>query len=216
MARKPKTRKEMTAFLSNHFRYDTMRSWNGASSFAANIKLHHIEFPDKETLDRAWDLLDVEEAFDDFRNVLAEFAERHDHRYQICTNGRSGGYLVLYNGGKKDTGYKSFCPKCGQRNYQVAKEGDVCGVCKHPRTNYTHPVMTTYTTGESVGDPYGDYEEWGLWSLKALVNVVWDFDKTVKAAIQAFIDYARNNEVVNETILVSKTIKVARPVGGEA
>lgn len=215
MARKPKSRKEMIAYLSNHFRYSTMSSWNGSSSFAVNVKLHRIEFPDKETRDRAWGLLDVEEAFDDFNDVLADFACRHDYSYQIGHNGRSGGYLVLYSGGKKDTGYKSFCPKCGQRNYQVAEEGkNLCGVCKHPRTNYTHPVMTTYTTGKHIGDQYGDYEDWDTWSLKDLVNVVWDFDKTVKAAVQAFIDYARDNEAAEETIMVPKKVKVSRPVGG--
>jgi ribosomal protein L37E len=215
MARKPRSRKEMIAYLSNHFRYDTMSSNNRATSFAAKIKLHHIEFPDEETRDRAWDLLDVEEAFDDFRDVLADFDERHNYSYQIGTNGRSGGYLVLYSGGKEDTGYKSYCPKCGQRNYKVAVEGNnLCGVCKHPRTNYTRPIMRAYTYGKTVGDYYGNYEDWETRSLKELVDVVWDFDKTVKAAVQAFIDYARHNEAAEETVMVPKKIKVSRPVGG--
>ena len=214
MARKPRTRKEMISFLATHQRYDTMRSWNRGTSFSRNIKLHRIQFPDNETRNRAWDLFDVEEAFEGFNDVLLEFNIRHDYHYQIGTNGRSGGYLVLYKGGKKDSGYKSYCPACGQRNYQVAEEGvSLCGVCKQLRHNYTYPVMSIYTTGETIGEPYGsEYEDWDTSSLKNLVDIVWDFNKTVEAAVQAFVDYARLNEAAEETIMVPKRVKVSRPV----
>lgn len=33
-----KDRKEMIAFLKNHFRYDTMNSWNRSTSYANNVK----------------------------------------------------------------------------------------------------------------------------------------------------------------------------------
>ncbi len=214
---KPRSRKEMILFLSNHQRYDTMSSWNRGTSFSRNIKLHRIQFPDTETRNRAWELLDVEEAFAEFDDTIAEFNARHGYSYQIHRNGRSGGYLVLYHGGRKDTGYKSYCPACGQRNYQKAEEGkNLCGVCKHPRRNYTHPVMTMYTTGETIGEPYGEYDDWDTCSLKSLVDVVWDFDKTVEAAIQTFIDFALHNEAAEETIMVPKKVKVSRPVGGAA
>jgi hypothetical protein len=214
---KPRSRKEMILFLSNHQRYDTMSSWNRGTSFSRNIKLHRIQFPDTETRNRAWELLDVEEAFAEFDDTIAEFNARHGYSYQIHRNGRSGGYLVLYHGGRKDTGYQSYCPACGQRNYQKAEEGkNLCGVCKHPRRNYTHPVMTMYTTGETIGEPYGEYDDWDTCSLKSLVDVVWDFDKTVEAAIQTFIDFALHNEAAEETIMVPKKVKVSRPVEGAA
>lgn len=212
---KPRSRKEMIAFLATHQRYDTMSSWNRATSFSRNIKLHRIQFPDSVIRNRAWDLLDVEEAFEEFDDTIAEFNSRNDYRYQIHRNGRSGGYLVLYNGGRKDTGYKSYCPACGQRNYRTAEERtDVCGVCKHPRRNYTHPVMTPYTTGETIGEPSGDYDDWETCSLKSLVDLVWDFDRTVEVAIRRFIDFAIHNEAGEETIMVPRTVKVSRPVGG--
>ena len=214
---KPRSRKEMILYLCNHQRYDTRSSWNRGTSFSRNIKLHRIQFPDNETRNRAWELLDVEEAFEEFNDTIAEFSERHGYSYQIHRNGRSGGYLVLYHGGRKDTGYKAYCPACGQRNYQKAEEGkNLCGVCKHPRRNYTHPVMTMYSTGETIGEPYGEYDDWDTCSLKSLVDVVWDFDKTVEAAIQSFIDFARHNEAAEETIMVPKKVKVSRPVGGAA
>lgn len=214
---KPRSRKEMILFLANHQRYDTMSSWNRGTSFSRNIKLHRIQFPDTETRNRAWELLDVDEAFAGFDHTIAEFNARHGYSYQIHRNGRSGGYLVLYHGGRKDTGYQSYCPACGQRNYQKAEEGkNLCGVCKHPRRNYTHPVMTMYATGETIGEPDGEYDDWDTCSLKSLVDVVWDFDKTVEAAIRTFIDFASHNEAAEETIMVPKKVKVSRPVGGAA
>ncbi len=216
MSRKPRSRKEMISFLANHQRYNTMSSWNRGTSFSRNIKLNRIHFPDSETRDRAWDLLDAEEAYDEFNDVIREFNLRHDYSYQIGTNGRSGGYLVLYNGGRKDTGYKSYCPACGQRNFKTAVEGkDLCGVCKHPRRNYTNSVTTSYTTGETIGEPCGsDYKDWDTYDIKLLVDVVWDFDKAVEAAVQAFVNYARTNEAIEETIMVPQKVMVSRPIGG--
>ncbi|ANA41822.1 hypothetical protein A2G06_16935 (plasmid) [Geobacter anodireducens] len=281
-SRKPRTRKEMIAFLGNHFRYDTKNSWNRSSSFARNIKIHRINFPDCATRTRAYDLLDVADAFDEFDQIIGEFARRHDYSWQITRNGRSGGYLVLCSGGKKDTGYKSYCPSCGQRNFTkvppsldqntiegfVAKKvlshnwsnahsylreirylegkgeaptahlsddellslvksfiidlagcsaSDKCGVCGSSRVNYTHPVYASYITGSMVGEScLEDYEDWSTDSLKALVDIVWDFDKTVDEAIRAFIGFCAENEAMDETVMVPKKVKVAVPVRKEA
>lgn len=116
--RKPKTRKEMIDYLENHFRYDTMNGWNRATSYARCVKFRNINFPDRNTEDRAYEMLELEETFDDVNYFLNEFAERHNYQYQIGFNGRSGGYLVLYQGGRKDSGHKSYCPSCGQRNFK--------------------------------------------------------------------------------------------------
>ena len=35
-------RNEMIAFLTNHFRYSTMNSWNQMTSYANNVKLHNL------------------------------------------------------------------------------------------------------------------------------------------------------------------------------
>jgi len=56
---KPRSRKEMIAFLTTHQRYDTMSSWNRGTSFSRNIKLHRIQFTDNDTRIRAWELLRV-------------------------------------------------------------------------------------------------------------------------------------------------------------
>jgi len=266
----------MIVYLGDHPRYDTMRSWNRETSFSRNIKITRIPFSDQETRLRAFDLLNVNEAFDEFDRIIDEFALRHDYAWQIGRNGRSGGYLVLFSGGKRDTGYKSYCPSCDQWNYKKVpswgeqpetpeekpreyfrshrhwrdevyldqsevkaigldedlmleiireerKLGDVysttnkCGVCGNPRVNYSSPVYASYLDTKTVGESCPeDYTDWETSSLRNLVDVVWDFDKTVDKAIRAFIAFCEEHEAVDDFVLVKKPIKVAVPLRKEA
>ena len=219
---KPRTRKDMITYLANHFRYSTGNSWNDGSSFARNIKIRCINFPDRDAEDSAYGLLSVGEAFFGFNRILRDFDERHDHEWQIACNGRSGGYLVLYSGGKKETGHKSYCPFCGQRNFKVVppcilkgvySDEQKCGICGEPRVNYQFPPYTTETSFRTVGKTYPeDYAEEDTFSLKRLVDVVWDFDKTVEAAIQAFVMFCMENEAEEDTVMVAEKVMVAVPV----
>jgi len=43
-----RSRKKMTKFLINHFRYHTANSWNGTRSYAHNMKIHKLNL-DTET-----------------------------------------------------------------------------------------------------------------------------------------------------------------------
>jgi len=95
------SREEMTAFLSGHFRYDTMSSWNRITSYAHCIKLHHgLGLPD-DIEDAKYDMVFNDEWCEHMRHLIGLFDEDYDHNWQVGTNGRSGGYLVLYQGGIK-------------------------------------------------------------------------------------------------------------------
>ena len=96
---KPTSRKAMIAYLAGHPRCHTMNSWNCSTSYAHKIKIHCLGL-DKDTLDTCFDMLDVSEAFEEFTDILRDFERRHDWRWQITQNGRSGGYIVLIHGGK--------------------------------------------------------------------------------------------------------------------
>lgn len=123
----------MRAFLTQHFRYFTGNSWNASSSYACNMKLYHLGLP-RELEDKLWDMLEVEEFYDPINQLRNQFAEEHDYQWQAAFNGRSGGYLVLYQGGRKPTGHKSYCTCCGQRNFtSVAETNNVCGRCGQHR-----------------------------------------------------------------------------------
>ena len=93
-----KTKKEMIKFLKNHERYWTMNSWNGSSSYANNVKIYNLGM-DHDLEMKAYDLL-AEEGFNDLLASDYEFLiERFEEEtgYTIGFNGRSSGYLVLYD-----------------------------------------------------------------------------------------------------------------------
>jgi len=88
----------MIAYLAGHGRYNTMNSWNCSTSYAQCVKVDQLGL-DRETVMAALEMLEVSEAFDGFRRTLRRFDQRHEYRWQIGQNGRSSGYLVLYQGG---------------------------------------------------------------------------------------------------------------------
>lgn len=114
-----RNRREMVDFLSNHFRYSTMNSWNNATSYANNVKIYTLGLP-RELEKKAYDLIETDEARDILNSIISEWGRSHSHAWQAGFNGRSGGYLVMYQGGCRPSGYKSYCAACGQRNYKLA------------------------------------------------------------------------------------------------
>lgn len=91
--------KEMFEFLKGHFTYDTMNSWNGLKSIANNVKIYNLELDGD-----AWNALRYLEDDDYFSvNMMIEDWEAEHPDYSVGFNGRSGGYLVLYN--KKGNGH---------------------------------------------------------------------------------------------------------------
>jgi hypothetical protein len=186
--KKPKSKKEMIDYLKNHERYSTMNSWNGLSSYSRCVKLYELPFQNREVEDIAFELLDYPGTLPEVRFIMDRFARKYDYSWQICQNGRSGGYLVLYQGGKKQLDYRSYCRECGQRNYRPAP--GKCGVCGAERVNYKEPPMEIYTSGQGT-DQGADFEDWDIDSLRDRVSLIWDFDLTVDWIIKTFIAYCR-------------------------
>lgn len=207
----PKTRKEMIAYLLNHPRYDTMNSCNNSTSYARCIKLSHLDIPHDKS-DKAYELLGTENLWDEFLDhIIEEFNARHENRFQIFRNGRSGGYLVIIQGGEKSSGYKSFCKYCGQRNYQLAtEENSRCGRCgENGRINYVKPPVKIYTQPGLSLDQDEDFEEWDTDEIRSRVELVMDFDKTVDNVISAFMQLVNEGEVEEYEYVVTKTRRIA-------
>lgn len=95
--------KDVDRILDEHFRYWTMSSWNCLESYAHNVKLHKLGLT-SEQLDRAFELLDEDvdtSAFwDGVHELITDFYE--ETGYMAGFNGRSGGYLVLYDTVRRD------------------------------------------------------------------------------------------------------------------
>lgn len=112
-----RSRRAMTEFLSSHFRYHTAGSHNRSTSYAHCIKVDRLGL-NREQTDAAYDMLAAETYWDRIDDPIREFTHSMHGMYAIGTNGRSGGYLVLYRSEYKSTEHLSFCRSCGQRNFR--------------------------------------------------------------------------------------------------
>ena len=191
-----------------------MHSWNKSTSYANNIKLHNIDKPKDIDDSIWWEMLGITEWQNQLSDLLEDFGRKHEWQWQAGNNGRSGGYIVLYKGGIKPSGYKSFCTHCGQKNYQKVPEGQsgICGRCDaKARVNFTQTHMQIFTwPGKSVDDE--DFAEWTLNKIRERVELVQGFDRLSDDIVSSYIDTCRNYKITEEEILVPKTIKVLEPV----
>ena len=110
--------KQMFNFLKDHYQYYTMNSWNGLKSIANNVKVYKLNLSG-DCYNALTFLQD-----DDYLTINCMIDEwQYEHPgYVVGFNGRSGGYLVLYNANDNKTvlidevdcnddyeGYKEIC-----------------------------------------------------------------------------------------------------------
>jgi len=209
-------RQALTAFLKKHFRYDTMNSWNRSTSYANNIKLYNIDKPVEINDDTCWEMLEITQWQEKLSDLLEDFGRVHNWLWQAGINGRSGGYVVLYRGGIKPSGYKSYCTHCGQKNYQDVPEGEIgiCGRCDaKARVNFKQTHMQVFSWPGKDVDMHENFEGWTLSELRERVDLVQEFDSLCDSIVSGYIELCKNYSITEEEILVPKTIKVLEPVG---
>lgn len=205
-------REEAIAFLTSHERYHVMNSWNISTSYSRCVKINRLKFPDNATRNRAFELLGVEGVMDEsgVNDVLRRFDEDHNWEWQIGFNGRSGGYLVLYQGGRKPHEYKSWCMRCGQGNCNEAEPGgSKCGACGREKARFNQTRFRTFVSGEST-DQGEDFEEWEYSRIMERVELVKEFDAAVDEAVAEFVGFCETHEAAEKTIMVEKQITVAK------
>ena len=201
-----RSRAEMTAYLSGHFRYNTMNSWNRSTSYACNMKLYKLGL-DQETEDKLWDMIQVPEFYEWLNERIEDFNWQHNYLWQAGWNGRSGGYLVLYQGGTKPSGYRSYCTKCGQKNYtSVAETGNWCGVCnEEARVDYIKPPMQIFSFPGRNVDMDEDFEDWSLYELQQRTELVQEFDRLADDIVAEALYIAQNHSVEERTVYMPTT-----------
>ncbi len=69
-----RSRSAMTDFLTLHFRYFTMNSWNRSQSYACNLKLYNLGLK-QEIENKLYDLMDTQEFFYARNELLDEFGQ---------------------------------------------------------------------------------------------------------------------------------------------
>ena len=201
-----RSRAEMTAYLSGHFRYNTMNSWNRSTSYACNMKLYKLGL-DRGTEDKLWDMIQVPEFYERLNERIEDFNRQHHYLWQAGWNGRSGGYLVLYQGGTKPSGYRSYCTKCGQKNYtSVAETGNWCGVCnEEARVDYIKPPMQIFSFPGRDVDMDEDFEDWSLYELQQRTELVQEFDRLADDIVAEALYIAQNHSVEERTVYMPTT-----------
>ena len=201
-----RSKKEMVDFLSSHFRYNTMNSWNRSGSYANKVKIWDV-IP-SSLQGKVFEMMDVEGFYDDINFILEDYGLGNDYHYQAGFNGRSGGYIVMYEGYRKLSDHKSYCTSCYQRNFKTIEEtgNNKCGKCgENKRVNKTFYEVGSWP-GRSI-DQGEDFEDWDIGSLRSRVELVRSFDKMCDAVVFATIRMAEEKEIVEEVIMIPKTIK---------
>jgi hypothetical protein len=198
----------MTAFLSGHFRYPTMNYWNNSTSYANNIKIHSLGLPDG-IRDKLYGISETAEFWEKARRLFDDFAGNYDYRWQIGTNGRSGGYLVLYSGSAEPSKYKSYCTVCGQPNYTAVADGwNICGKCRKPgRVNYLTPSVNIYVHPGKPVDMNEDFSDRTMQVLQDRVRLVQDFDRTTDGLLALAVGMCKDYEVKDEVYYTPHTRK---------
>ena len=198
-----RSRTDMIAYLSNHFRYSTMNGWNCSTSYACNMKLYNLGL-DRETENKLWNLIQVPEFYDRLRDVINMFDQQHDYLWQAGWNGRSGGYLVLYQGGTKPSKYRSYCTRCGQKNYtSIAETGTRCGVCnKEARVDYIKPPLQIFSYPGKGVDMDEDFGDWSIYELKQRTELVQEFDRLADDIVTEALHIASEHSVEERIVYI--------------
>lgn len=102
-------------------RYYTMNSWNLSESLAYNLKVYNVI--DRELQNACYELMDTDYFYEDYINpLIADFDYDNNYEWQAGFNGRSGGYLVLYRGGKNSDGRVYTKPGMNIEDNEVPSE----------------------------------------------------------------------------------------------
>lgn len=204
-----RSRKDMIQFLTKHFRYNTMNSWNRSTSYAHNVKVYNLGLTSEQER-KLYEMIDTDEFYAYIRDLINEFAVQHNYRWQVGFNGRCSGYLVLYQGYAKPSEYKSVCTACGQKNYKsVAESGNCkCGRCgAEARIDYVKPPLQIGCYPGRETDMGEDFEDWELYQLKQRVKLVCEFDKLCDDILATVVDLIEHYEVCEEIVLRPETVK---------
>lgn len=204
-----RSRAEMIQYLSQHSRYHTMNSWNNCTSYACNMKIHNLLLSGC-MVEKFYDLIQVPEFYDQLNELIEDFNRRHSYLWQAGWNGRSGGYLVLYQGMTEPSGYRSYCTNCGQKNYKsVAESGARCGVCgEETRIDYQIPPVRVVTLVGRAIDKDPCFEEWTIEELRERTELIQDFDQLADDIVEKALYIADTCSVEEQIVYVPTTERV--------
>jgi len=202
-----RNKKDMITFLSSHFRYDTMNSWNRSTSYANKVKVWDV-IP-SSLQNKVFEMMDVEGFYDDINYILEDFGMENDYSYQAGFNGRSGGYIVMYEGSysieyfiKPDEKFDHLSGAYSDKLQRWVKKEEAI---RNGWIGKSFKKVSCWP-GRSI-DQNEDFEDWDIGSLKSRVELVQSFDKMCDNVVSATISMAEEKDIVEEVVMIRKTIK---------
>ena len=170
-------RKTLEDYLSKHFRYYTMNSWNQSTSYANNIKLYNLNIAatyGEDAKDKAWRIvcdpeLDCTELDMVVSDIMHDFQDKTG--YAMGINGRSGGYIVLYD------------------------------TTRDPYTNAVNVLP-----GRGI-DMNAEFPVWDIDSLRERAELVAEFDETCEQIVEAFMQFVLDAEIIEQTRTIEITTR---------
>ena len=206
-----RSKAKMRYFLCMHFRYHTMSSWNCSTSYANCVKVHRLGLT-LEQEDRALEMTDIRSAYYGVNRVLNAWGRAQDWRWQIGTNGRSGGYFVLLQGGlDHKNAVKARCDECGKHTYHTKDTPCTTSGCDGTIVVLGKPAPQIVTYPAKSLDQGEDFEDWDIYQLRDRVKLVQSFDKACDEAVAEFVAVVDSCRVVEKEIFVPHTVRVLEP-----
>lgn len=209
-----RSREQMERYLADHFRYPTMNSWNNSTSYANNVKIHRLGLTAEQS-DKLYEMIELPEFYGRLNMLMDDFARDHGYIWQVGFNGRSGGYLVLYQGYSKPSEYKSYCLNCGQQNFKTVEEtGNCrCGRCgADERVNYEKPPLQIGVYPGRPTDMDDDFSWWDIYSLRKRVRLIQEFDKLCDDMLALACKMIDKYEVIETTVMRPHTVRSLQEV----
>lgn len=186
-----------------------MNSWNGSTSYACNLKITHLGLM-PEAVDKLFDIIQTQEFFDVMDECKREFAAKHNYLWQAGMNGRSGGYLVLYQGKKQPERLQVLLYRLRAEKLPSCTDDDcTCGICGQPtRVNYPYTHMQVVAYPGRGTDDGEDFEDWSMYELRECVKLVQELDQLADRMVESAVQLAKRSQVVEEMVFIPQTRKV--------
>ena len=162
--------KQMFEFINGHFTYDTLNSWNRLESIANNVKLYnlHLDGDWSNAMGYLFDEDDIGGLQYQISKKIRSWENIHPG-YSLGFNGRSGGYLVIYNMDREGrVNFRSILPESisGYDSYEDWKE-----------------------SVKEYGENVSDYKS----ILQETTRVIQDFDKLCDTLRDIVNTYSKMN-----------------------
>lgn len=110
----------------------------------------------------------------------------------------------------KTSEYKSFCSRCGQRNYRsITESGSKCGRCgAEARVDYIKPPIEICVYPGKSTDMGEDFEDWDMYTLRRRVKLVQEFDQLCDKLLARTVELHEHYDIIEDVVMRPERVKM--------